>query len=113
MRPRRRSAPVLSTGPDAVAPGATRGPRHRGRGAPGVRRETPTPAATPAYGRELKTIRETLGLTQVALAEALGIRSDSLSRYERGTRHVPEPTMRLARRLLPARQRRDGASDGH
>ena len=34
------------------------------------------------YARDLKTIREALGLTQKEMAERLGVRSDSLSRYE-------------------------------
>ena len=58
------------------------------------------PQTTPAaYAQELKTIRDALGWTQEKMADALGIRQDSYSRYERGVRHVPEPTMRLARQL--------------
>jgi transcriptional regulator with XRE-family HTH domain len=55
--------------------------------------------ANTTYAKEIKAIRERLGFTQAEMAARLGVRSDSLSRYERGTRAVPEPTMRLARRF--------------
>lgn len=56
-----------------------------------------------AYAHELKTIRLRLGLTQAQMGAQLGIRGDSLSRYEREERRVPEPTIRLARHLLAGR----------
>jgi transcriptional regulator with XRE-family HTH domain len=57
---------------------------------------TPTRAT---YAEEIRTLRKTMGWTQRVMAAQLGLRSDSLSRYERGTRQVPEPVIRLARRL--------------
>ena len=71
-----------------------------GRGAPGRPRSTPTPDATRPYGRELKRIREVLGLTQLEMAAALGFTGPTtISRYERGERQVAEPILRLARTL--------------
>lgn len=49
---------------------------------------------TPA---ELLAIRQRLGLSQVAVARALGISRDSYGGYERGTRTIPawmDPAMR-------------------
>lgn len=63
----------------------------------------PMPQQTPAaYATELRALRQVLGWRQQQMADALGLRRDSYSRYERGTRHVPEATMRLARTLQPA-----------
>jgi transcriptional regulator with XRE-family HTH domain len=39
-----------------------------------------------ALGRALRRLRETCGLTQVALAERVGIRSQFVSEVERGNR---------------------------
>jgi hypothetical protein len=51
------------------------------------------------YGDELRRIREALRLRQDEFATLLGTGVYSVSRYELGTSHVPEPTMRLARAL--------------
>jgi repressor LexA len=48
---------------------------------------------------ELKRIREKLGLTQEALAEALGVHRVTLAKWEAGTHNVPEPVARLVERL--------------
>ena len=53
------------------------------------------------YAEELKRIRGVLGLTQVEMARVLGVDSgNSVMRYERGFRDVPEPIIRLARQLV-------------
>ena len=52
------------------------------------------------YGKELKVIRECLGLTQARLGLLLGVEPNSIMRYENGFRKVPEPTIRLARQLM-------------
>ena len=54
-----------------------------------------------SYGQELMQIRLLLNLTQPEFAKALGTTLNTIGRYERGDRHVPEPTMRFARTLLP------------
>ena len=65
------------------------------------------------YAQELKQIRVSLGLSQKAFGELLGLpptkigTNQTISRYEIGTHHVPEPVMRLARLLL-ANARREG-----
>lgn len=42
------------------------------------------PDPTAAFGTRLKAIREAKGLTQVQLAEKLGVQQDRISRLERG-----------------------------
>jgi len=48
---------------------------------------------------ELKTIRDQLGLTQGELAEKLGVARNTITRWEMGIRHIPEPVARLVRLL--------------
>jgi len=61
-----------------------------------------TPAA-------LRAIRRRLGWTQVELAEALGVASNTVARYERGELGIPEPTARLIERVAAdaEKERRD------
>ena len=66
------------------------------------RTEMPHNKTHESYGAELRDIREALGITQDALGARLGVNSMTISRYERGERHVPEPTIRLAREILKA-----------
>jgi len=49
-------------------------------------------------GRELKALREGLGLTQGAMAEALGVQRNTVWRAEHGRR--PSRVMMTAARLL-------------
>ena len=46
---------------------------------------------------QLKRIRGRLKMTQVKLAEALGVRRVTVARWEIGNRGIPEPTARLIR----------------
>ena len=48
---------------------------------------------------ELKRIRARMKMTQVQLAEALGVRQETVARWESGMRirGIPEPTARLIR----------------
>ena len=45
--------------------------------------------------QQLKRIRARLKMTQVQLASALGVRQETVARWEIGTRGIPEPTARL------------------
>jgi len=47
----------------------------------------------------LKRIRRALGLTQKALAEALGVDRVSVARWEGGTYRITEPMARLIQRI--------------
>jgi transcriptional regulator with XRE-family HTH domain len=51
-------------------------------------------------GKELRAIRQRLGLTQVLFAERLGITSNSLARQERGVMGIGGSTVKLAQLLL-------------
>ena len=48
----------------------------------------------------LKRIRTALGLSQAAFADRVGVRRETVARWETGTRAIPEPVARLATRLL-------------
>ena len=50
-------------------------------------------------GKELQKIRTRLKWTQVELAEAVGIASNTLARYERDEISIPEPTARLIKTI--------------
>jgi DNA-binding transcriptional regulator YiaG len=49
---------------------------------------------------ELVQIRQQLGMTQEAFAEALGVHPDTISRWERGERGVSQMALKLARSIL-------------
>lgn len=46
-------------------------------------------------GDELKDLRAKLGLTQLQLAEKLGVARNTVTRWEMGIRSIPEPVVRL------------------
>ena len=48
-------------------------------------------------GEELRQIRKRLGLTQVQLAEQIGVTSTTLARWERSEVGIGEPVARLVR----------------
>ena len=58
-----------------------------------------TKVSTLMYSDELRAIRERLCWSQSKIARALGIRTDSYSRLERGAHRVSETLIRLARTL--------------
>ena len=60
-------------------------------------------------GSELRAIRQELSLTQAALAEAIGVRSNTVARWERGEIGISEPTTRLVERIAAERR---GAKEG-
>ena len=53
-------------------------------------------------GRELHSIRQKLALTQAALAEAVGVTSNTVARWERGEMAISEPAARLLPEKLAA-----------
>jgi DNA-binding XRE family transcriptional regulator len=55
---------------------------------------------------ELRRWRERLGLSQAQLAEALGLRADTISRWEQGRRQITfPPLLRSALETLDSRRR--------
>lgn len=46
-------------------------------------------------GKELRKRRDQMRLTQVELAEELGVTSNTVARYERDELAIPEPVARL------------------
>ena len=46
-------------------------------------------------GKELRKRRDQMTLTQVELAEELGVTSNTVARYERDELAIPEPVARL------------------
>jgi len=50
-------------------------------------------------GKELRRIRKQLELTQVQLAEKLGINPNSVARQERGEIGISEPVARLVKMI--------------
>jgi DNA-binding transcriptional regulator YiaG len=55
-------------------------------------------------GRELRTIREKLSLTQAALADAIGVTSNTVARWERGEMTISEPAARLIEKIAEERK---------
>lgn len=56
-------------------------------------------------GAALRKRRKALGMTQVELAQALGVTSNTVARYERDESGIPEPVARLAMLIQPKRKR--------
>jgi transcriptional regulator with XRE-family HTH domain len=56
-------------------------------------------------GKELRRIRKRIGWTQVQLAKALGISSNSVARQERNEIRISEPVAKLAR-IIAQQERR-------
>jgi len=50
-------------------------------------------------GVEIRVLREKLGWTQVALAEAVGVTSNTVARWERGEMGISEPAVRLLQKI--------------
>jgi DNA-binding transcriptional regulator YiaG len=63
-------------------------------------------------GTEFRKQRERLGMTQVQLAEQLGVHPITLSRWERDQVRVPGPVVRLLALLSPRKpkERREARS---
>jgi DNA-binding transcriptional regulator YiaG len=56
---------------------------------------------TPA---EVRAARKALGLSQVAMAQVVGVTPRTITHWEAGSRNVPEPAARLIRSLENARR---------
>jgi DNA-binding transcriptional regulator YiaG len=69
-------------------------------------------------GTELKAIRKRAGLTQVQLADLVGLHWNSIARQERGEVRITEPVARLIRLVTnrdtarPQKRPRKGAGKG-
>jgi transcriptional regulator with XRE-family HTH domain len=50
-------------------------------------------------GNELKVIRTGLGLTQEELGQRLGVRKNTIWRWENEQRRIPEPVARLVQHV--------------
>jgi transcriptional regulator with XRE-family HTH domain len=48
---------------------------------------------------ELKALRIRLGMTQEELAQKIGVARNTITRWEIGLRHIPEPVARLVQLL--------------
>jgi DNA-binding transcriptional regulator YiaG len=55
-------------------------------------------------GRELHAIRRQLALTQAALAEAIGVTSNTVARWERDEMTISEPAARLIEKIAEERK---------
>lgn len=55
-------------------------------------------------GKEIRVLRQQLGWTQVALADAVGVTSNTVARWERDEMAISEPTIRLLKKIAAERQ---------
>jgi len=59
-------------------------------------------------GVEIRALREKFGWTQMALAEAVGVTSNTVARWERGEMAISEPAARLLQTIAAEQQSRTG-----
>ena len=59
-------------------------------------------------GVEIRALREKLGWTQMALAEAVGVTSNTVARWERGEMAISEPAARLLQKIAAEQRSRTG-----
>jgi transcriptional regulator with XRE-family HTH domain len=55
-------------------------------------------------GEALRKRRKELGLTQIELANAIGVAPNTVARYERDESGIPEPVARLVMLIQPKRK---------
>ena len=65
-------------------------------------------AAYSMTGVEIRAFREKLGWTQMALAEAIGVTSNTVARWERGEMAISEPAARLLQKIAAEQRARTG-----
>lgn len=61
-----------------------------------------SPSLHDMTSKELRERRERLGFTQAQLANALGVTSITVSRWERGAQRIPEMAARLVSLMAPS-----------
>jgi transcriptional regulator with XRE-family HTH domain len=59
-------------------------------------------------GDEIRALRGKLGWTQIALAEAVGVTSNTVARWERGEMAISEPAARLLQKIAAEQRSRTG-----
>jgi len=59
-------------------------------------------------GGEIRALRGKLGWTQMALAEAIGVTSNTVARWERGEMAISEPAARLLQKIAAEQRSRTG-----
>jgi transcriptional regulator with XRE-family HTH domain len=57
-------------------------------------------------GAELRTIRKRLDKTQSQLAEAVGVATNTIARYERDEMRISEPVARLVRTIAESKRKK-------
>jgi transcriptional regulator with XRE-family HTH domain len=57
-------------------------------------------------GIELREIRKRLGKTQAELAEAVGVATNTIARYERDEIKISEPVARLVRTIAESKRQK-------
>jgi transcriptional regulator with XRE-family HTH domain len=57
---------------------------------------------------EIRSLRVKLGWTQMVLAEAIGVTSNTVARWERGEMRISEPTARLLQKIATEQGLRTG-----
>jgi putative transcriptional regulator len=60
-------------------------------------------------GKEIRALRRKLDWTQVVLAEAIGVTSNTVARWERGEMAISEPAARLLKKI--AAEQKDGLKE--
>ncbi|MBF6571292.1 MAG: DUF1870 family protein [Candidatus Binataceae bacterium] len=60
-------------------------------------------------GKEIRALRRKLDWTQVAMAEAIGVTSNTVARWERGEMAISEPAARLLKKI--AAEHKDGLKE--
>lgn len=63
-------------------------------------------------GKEIRAFREKMGWTQMALAEAIGVTSNTVARWERGEMAISEPAARLLQKIAAEQRARTGKRRG-
>ena len=61
---------------------------------------------------EIRAFREKLGWTQMALAEAIGVTSNTVARWERGEMAISEPAARLLQKIANEQRARTAKRRG-
>ncbi len=59
-------------------------------------------------GVDIRALRGKLGWTQMALAEAVGVTSNTVARWERGEMAISEPASRLLQKIAADQPSRSG-----